>query len=132
MNVEQSSFQNTQMEAARETARETDSGIVTVPSCGLRGHIQTCGYNSLLKHCLMSFSGGGNRVNKNMDLRSPPLRWMVLEAKRYGLRLGDFQKPLLGPEDIPITPSLHGIWWLLEILPLRRLTFEDSKSTTRK
>jgi hypothetical protein len=71
-------------------------------------------------------------MNRTMDLRSPPLRWMVLEAKHFGLRMGDFQKPLLGSEDIPITPSLHGIWWLLELLPFRRLTFKDCMSTTRR
>jgi hypothetical protein len=81
---------------------------------------------------LNHYSGGGNRENENMDLRSPPLRWMVLEAKAHGLWMEDFQKPLLGPEDIPITPSLRGVWWLLELLPFRRLTFEDKTLTTQR
>jgi hypothetical protein len=67
-----------------------------------------------------------------MDLRSPPLRWMVLEAKSVGLRMLDLRKPLLGTEDIPITPSLRGVWWLLELFPLRRLTGEDKESYTRR
>jgi hypothetical protein len=67
-----------------------------------------------------------------MNLCSPPLRWMVLEAKHYGLRMESFHKPLLGPEDIPLTQSLYGIWWLLEIVPFRRLTFKDKDSTTRR
>jgi hypothetical protein len=57
---------------------------------------------------------------------------MVLEARNFGLRMKDFQKPLIGLEDIPITPSLHGMWWLLELLPFRRLTFKDNDSTTRR
>jgi hypothetical protein len=30
-----------------------------------------------------------------------------------------------------ITESLFGCWWILEIFPIKRLTYHDSESTTR-
>jgi hypothetical protein len=49
---------------------------------------QSSGLQAVTQKCMLLLTGrrgGGNRVNKTMDLRSPPLRWMVLEAKYYGL-----------------------------------------------
>jgi len=69
-----------------------------------------------------------------MDRSRPPLRWMVFEAGALGLRTAPFERPYLRPnEQIGIQESLRWHWWLLEILPLKRLTFtrEGGKPTTR-
>jgi hypothetical protein len=60
---------------------------------------------------------------------------MVFEAGAVGLRMMPFQRDLSSGEQIDIIESLTSFWWLLELLPLRRLTFtrkEGGKSTTRK
>lgn len=70
-----------------------------------------------------------------MDRSRPPLRWMVFEAGAVGLRMAPFQRDLSSGEQINIIESLESFWWLLEFLPLHRLTFtrkEDGKSITRK
>ena len=69
------------------------------------------------------FSGGGNVENIGMDRSRPPLRWMVLEAQALGLRTVPFEYELSHAEQIEIKESLTPIWWLFEILPLKRLTY---------
>jgi len=68
-------------------------------------------------------SGGGNRENDNLDRSRPPLRWMVNEAGKLGLRTARFERELSSKEQIEITESLSGLWWILEWLPIKRLTF---------
>ena len=63
------------------------------------------------------------------------MRWMVFEAGAVGLRMASFERDLSPGEQISISESLTSFWWLLEFLPLKRLTFtrkEGAKSTTRK
>ncbi len=71
-----------------------------------------------------------------MDRSRPPLRWMVFEAGALGLRTTPFERELDSTEQIEIKESLKSVWWLLELLPLKRLTYtrkEDGTSaTTRK
>ncbi|KDR68088.1 hypothetical protein GALMADRAFT_146577 [Galerina marginata CBS 339.88] len=66
--------------------------------------------------------GGGNAYNASMDRSRPPLRWMVFEAGAQGLRTKRFQRELSFQEQVEIKESLTPAWWLLEVLPLRRLT----------
>ncbi|KAJ3507945.1 hypothetical protein NLJ89_g6019 [Agrocybe chaxingu] len=79
--------------------------------------------------------GGGNSQNAGMDRSRPPLRWMVFEAGTVGLRTNPFKDKIPSSKQININESLKGIWWPLELLPLKRLTFtrrQDGKQTTRK
>ena len=81
------------------------------------------------------FRGGGNVENRGMDRSRPPLRWMVLEARALGLRTAPFERELTRTEQIDIKESLTQIWWPLEILPLKRLTYtrrENGVLATRK
>ncbi|KJA23408.1 hypothetical protein HYPSUDRAFT_39890 [Hypholoma sublateritium FD-334 SS-4] len=79
--------------------------------------------------------GGGNTKNVGMDRSQPPLRWMVFEAAAHGLRTAEFARKRPKNEIIEIKESLTGIWWLLELLPFKRLTYtrdEHGSSTTHK
>ncbi len=69
------------------------------------------------------FRGGGNVENIGMDRSRPPLRWMVLEASALGLCTAPFERELTQTEQIEIKESLTVVWWPLEILPLKRLTY---------
>ncbi|KAL0571887.1 hypothetical protein V5O48_010077 [Marasmius crinis-equi] len=77
--------------------------------------------------------GGGNTENANLIRNGPSLRWMVTEAKNAGLII----KPSRGEwgshtGDLEINESMNVIWRFLEVLPLRRLTYRDAKSTTSR
>jgi hypothetical protein len=55
---------------------------------------------------------------------------MVFEAGQVGLRTATLDRGFLSEEEIKIKESLTSPWWILEILPLKRLTFtrrEDGK-----
>lgn len=83
----------------------------------------------------LMFRGGGNTKNFSLDRSRPPLRWMVYQAGAVGLRTGLFKRNLTPEEQIHIQESLTWHWWLLELLPLRRLTFtrrEEGKQITYK
>lgn len=70
-----------------------------------------------------------------MDRSRPPLRWMVFEAGALGLRTARFERELSTNEQIEIKESLTPVWWLLELLPLKRLTYsrrKDGIPETRK
>lgn len=70
-----------------------------------------------------------------MDRSRPPLRWMVLEAGAVGLRTERFERELSSEEQIEIKESLTWHWWLLELLPVKRLTYtrqKDGTPATRK
>ena len=82
---------------------------------------------------MRAFRGGGNVQNTGMDRSRPPLRWMVFEAGAVGLRTALFERELSSKEQIEIKESLTGFWWLLEIIPFKRLTFTrrpDGKKET--
>ena len=64
----------------------------------------------------------------------PPLRWMAFEAGVLGLRMEKLEAAPPQQTPIRIKESLTGFWWLLEFLPIKRLTYrkwqsEDSEST---
>ncbi|KIM34905.1 hypothetical protein M413DRAFT_32925 [Hebeloma cylindrosporum] len=79
--------------------------------------------------------GGGNVVNVGMDRSRPPLRWMVFEAGTLGLRTAPFERELAPNEQIQIKESLTTLWWPLETLFFKRLTYTrrvEGKETTHK
>ncbi|KAJ2912081.1 hypothetical protein MD484_g8331, partial [Candolleomyces efflorescens] len=67
--------------------------------------------------------GGGNKQNVGMDRSRPPSRWMAAEAEMLGLRLNSFSTELSADEQIEFQESLTWPWYLLEVVPFRRLTF---------
>lgn len=74
-------------------------------------------------------------MNEAMDRNRPPLRWMVFESASAGLRTEPFQRVLPTDEQIEVKESLTGVWWLLELLPINRLTYtrtKDGRKTTYK
>ncbi|KAI0052968.1 WD40 repeat-like protein [Auriscalpium vulgare] len=73
--------------------------------------------------------GGGNTTNLALDHFGAALRWMSYEALTHGLRMssrrGEWQS-------FPPNLSLSWVWKIIEILPLRRLSYKDRDSTTRR
>ncbi|THV02703.1 WD40 repeat-like protein [Dendrothele bispora CBS 962.96] len=71
--------------------------------------------------------GGGNTENLKSDHFGPALRWMSHQAIDCGLKMqphrGDFKS--MKPRE-----SLTGLWKLLEVLPIRRLSYEGKNNTT--
>ncbi|KAG9122482.1 hypothetical protein FRC07_001110 [Ceratobasidium sp. 392] len=66
--------------------------------------------------------GGGNTRNIELNRGTEPLVWMMNEAEDVGLvvdskNLGD------GVKRAQVIPSLTGVWWLLEVMPLARLAY---------
>ncbi|EDR04371.1 uncharacterized protein LACBIDRAFT_304576 [Laccaria bicolor S238N-H82] len=73
-------------------------------------------------------------AHSDIGRHGPALRWMTFQAGALGLRTKPFGREL--NEQINVEKSLQGLWWPLEILPLRRLTYtrrgDDGKKTTHK
>ncbi|KAF9025093.1 WD40 repeat-like protein [Hymenopellis radicata] len=76
--------------------------------------------------------GGGNVRNLDMGRRLPPLRWMVSEAKKAGLRMDEMRNEFLSLNTVDIKESLTGLWWPLEVFPVKRLAYTDRFSTTHR
>lgn len=60
---------------------------------------------------------------------------MVFEAGALGLSMARFERELLPNEQIEIKESLTRPWWLLELVPFKRLTYtrqDQGKQITRK
>ncbi|OCH94605.1 WD40 repeat-like protein [Obba rivulosa] len=74
--------------------------------------------------------GGGNVDNTNMDRRAPSLRWMIYEAVAAGLKLNDWTTNTKPPTDVH--ESLTGLWWLLELLPMKHLTYKTKDGTIQQ
>jgi len=78
-------------------------------------------------------SGGGNVNNATMDRRPAPLRWMYYQAVAAGLRLDPLKTEAKIEEPrTEVHESLSGIWWLLEVLPIRRLSYKTKDNTVRR
>lgn len=76
-------------------------------------------------------SGGGNVANKDLDRRTAPLRWMVYEALVAGLRMDVVEGWTKEKEpNFEFHESLTWIWWILEFLPLKRLTYRSRDGIT--
>ncbi|KAF8575301.1 hypothetical protein K439DRAFT_1623713 [Ramaria rubella] len=74
--------------------------------------------------------GGGNVLNPDMDRSGAPLLWMSYEAISAGLLMKlsnpEWKWDRLGD----VNESLTGVWNLFEFMPLKRLSYENSTSTT--
>ncbi|RDB25592.1 hypothetical protein Hypma_006109 [Hypsizygus marmoreus] len=77
--------------------------------------------------------GGGNLSNRQLSLEGLPLLWMQNEALMAGLRFKhskiNWDKKFL--EFRPPSKSLHGVWWILEYLPIRRTSHSHPEKKTR-
>jgi len=51
-------------------------------------------------------SRGGNVKNEGVNRRKPPLTWMVLEARTYGLRTRQLEEEFLKDDKIEVIESL--------------------------
>lgn len=79
---------------------------------------------------LHSRSGGGTVPNQELKRRTAPLRWMVYEAVGAGLRMDLVKGWTEEQPPIEFHESLTGIWWLLEVLPIKRLTYKSRDGIT--
>ncbi|KAF8805056.1 hypothetical protein BYT27DRAFT_6682806 [Phlegmacium glaucopus] len=74
--------------------------------------------------------GGGNILNPNLNRCGAPLLWMSYEAISAGLLMElsnlEWKWDQLGD----VHESLTGFWKIAEFLPITRLTYEDTASTT--
>uniref|UniRef100_A0A8H8CPW0 T6SS Phospholipase effector Tle1-like catalytic domain-containing protein n=1 Tax=Psilocybe cubensis TaxID=181762 RepID=A0A8H8CPW0_PSICU len=61
--------------------------------------------------------GGGSVENPELDRSRPPLRWMVFEAGKFGLRTSVFDQELSPHQLTEVKESLTLNWWPLELLP---------------
>ena len=84
---------------------------------------------SLLSLANEFVSGGGNAANLKLNQFGPALRWMTYEAIQHGLRMMPYEGKW---SVIKRKESLTWIWKVFEYLPLRRLTYADETSTTRR
>ena len=57
---------------------------------------------------------------------------MASEAKDAGLRIKGFTNDFLAIEEIEEVESMTRLWWILEKLPVKQLTYDDPDSTTRR
>lgn len=74
-------------------------------------------------------SGGGNLTNLGLDRAAEALIWMMQEAKDAGLKM-DAKAIRYGTDNASVTESLSGVWWILEILPISRLTHTPKSRIT--
>jgi uncharacterized protein (DUF2235 family) len=78
---------------------------------------------------------GGGYAEKESGLSKIALEWMVDEAARAGLLIDQEKyREVLGASDAhdvapdacgPMHESLHGAWWICELLPSRYIKYED-------
>ncbi|OCH86355.1 hypothetical protein OBBRIDRAFT_738162, partial [Obba rivulosa] len=61
---------------------------------------------------------------------APPLRWMIYEAIVAGLKLDDWTTATQTQTEVH--ESLKGIWWLLELLPMKYLSYKTKDGTRRR
>uniref|UniRef100_A0A0W0G0D7 T6SS Phospholipase effector Tle1-like catalytic domain-containing protein n=2 Tax=Moniliophthora roreri TaxID=221103 RepID=A0A0W0G0D7_MONRR len=69
--------------------------------------------------------GGGNIENKNLNNNGPALRWMTREAALLGLLLTP-SSTRWSQSTKNVNESLTRLWWFLEVLPIKRLTYKDT------
>lgn len=67
-----------------------------------------------------------------MNRSQPPLRWMSYEATAVGLRLNPFEEEWKLIPEIEIHESLTGPWHVLEVLPLKHLTYSKQNKAKRR
>jgi hypothetical protein len=78
---------------------------------------------------------GGSYEERESGLSKVALEWMFVEARKFGLEFDQYRAEAILGRDVPLPPilgfpdfrmpnvedcihnSLHGTWWLLELLP---------------
>jgi hypothetical protein len=83
--------------------------------------------------------GGGVKDNDTLDSEEVPVLWMGNEAGLAGLRLLSPKKEWVRDgqwrwedlENIKPTESLHSVWHVCEILPIKRLSYSNKSPITR-
>jgi hypothetical protein len=73
----------------------------------------------------LSFSGGGNVKNVELNKFGPALRWMTYEAIGSGIRMKPFEQAW---EEPVFNESMTSVWKALELVPLRQLSYADEDS----
>ncbi|KAJ2933911.1 hypothetical protein H1R20_g3134, partial [Candolleomyces eurysporus] len=85
--------------------------------------------DAFCRNVKIHFVGACTKVNRS----TPPFRWMALEAMAVGLRIKELQRQPKPNERIEIKESLTKLWYLFELYPFRRLSFNSwgTQETTR-
>ncbi|KAK7060115.1 hypothetical protein VNI00_000879 [Paramarasmius palmivorus] len=77
--------------------------------------------------------GGGNIENRWLNNNGPALRWMTTEASKAGLLLTPFAWRWDEIKKVKeVNESLTGLWRILEILPIKRLSYASKDGVTRR
>ena len=88
-------------------------------------------YNPLCSPLRFS-SGGGNKINNELNRADIPVLWMGNEALRAGLRMKpsrvDWEWKEL--QSRQFSDSLRSVWRIFEYLPFKRLSYDDSTKVT--
>ena len=98
--------------------------------CGLRVPTLICKYTGQAFALFLRYiwdSGGGNTENIALDRFGPSLRWMLSQAIAHELLVRPYQGGWSDPEPID---SMTWFWRILEILPLKRLSYDAAESDT--
>lgn len=75
--------------------------------------------------------GGGSTENPTLDANRPSLRWMTQEAIVAGIYEGLSRHKYHPSQPVgSVYKSLTPPWWILEICPIKRLTYQDESKTT--
>uniref|UniRef100_A0A0W0GDD2 Putative WD40 repeat-like protein n=2 Tax=Moniliophthora roreri TaxID=221103 RepID=A0A0W0GDD2_MONRR len=74
--------------------------------------------------------GGGNVENKQLKNNGPSLRWMTREAAMTGLLLNP-SSTRWSKSTKQMKESLTLLWRVVEILPIKRLTYKDPERTNQ-
>jgi len=84
----------------------------------------------------LRYSGGGSAKNLRLNRGIPSLRWMADEAGKAGVILmtSSFESATLHKlaNHFDGSSSMTGIWWVLEGLPFRRLSYRGREGITWK
>jgi uncharacterized protein (DUF2235 family) len=75
--------------------------------------------------------GGGSTENPTLNANRPSLRWMKQESIIAGIYEAPSRHKYSPSKNLgSVNESLTPLWWILEILPIKRLTYQDQKKTT--
>ncbi|KAK7025539.1 hypothetical protein VNI00_015892 [Paramarasmius palmivorus] len=77
-----------------------------------------------------SDTGGGSIENKELKNNGPSLRWMTREAAATGLLLTP-SSTKWSKTTKDVHESMNALWRILEILPIKRLSYKNGTHTTR-
>ena len=84
---------------------------------------------SVLIHLTLNKSGGGNQLNRDLDLGRTPFLWMSFEAVSCGLHLRPTRVEWRWDHLQDMKESLTGVWHIFEWIPVKTLSYQDESST---